>query len=143
MAPEQNYRIDVDHPVFVGGAGHDLAELDLDPERPDYLTTDGIAVWIERKRQKTRFLDAHGSQVGPVHANLVPAVVWALAHGWRSPSLPGWLSDAGIAEVAANTRVRRRPAPMPDEAERCSSCGHFPGECPRPHACMPRGDGDG
>ncbi len=99
--PEKNYRIEVDHPVYLGGASHGLVELDLSPERPDYVTTDGVEVWIERKVQKTSFLDAEGNQVGPVHRNLVPAIVWAAAHRWRDPSSPDWLNDAVIAEVAA------------------------------------------
>ena len=104
--PEQNYRIEVDHPVFLGGQGHGLTELDLSPDRPDFVTTDGVPVWMERKRQKARFLDAEGNQVGPVHANLVPAIVWARAQGWRDPSLPEWLNDACIAEVAAGGAPR-------------------------------------
>lgn len=106
--PEQNYRIEVDHPVLLGG--HGLAEIDLSPGQPDYVTTDGRPVWMERKGQKTRFLDAEGSQVGPVHANLVPAIIWARAHKWRDPSLPGWLNDGCIAEVAAGGGALRELA---------------------------------
>jgi hypothetical protein len=99
--PEQNYRIEVSHPVFLGGAARESAELDLSPDRPDYVTADGVEVWIERKGQKTRFLDACSSQVGPIHRNLAPAIVWARAQGWRDPSLPQWFNDGVIAEVAA------------------------------------------
>jgi hypothetical protein len=99
--PEQNYRIDVNHPVLLGGGGHAPAELDLNPERPDYVTTGGVEVWIERKGQKTRFLDACGRQAGPVHRNLAPAIIWARAHGWRDPSLPQWFNDGAIAEASA------------------------------------------
>jgi hypothetical protein len=99
--PEQNYRIEAGDPVLLGGGGHALAELDLSPGRPDYVTADGVEVWMERKRQKTRFLDRHGSQVGPVHRNLAPAVIWARAQGWRDPSLPQWFNDGVIAEVSA------------------------------------------
>lgn len=99
--PEQNYRLEVSHPVLLGGRGHDPAPVDLSPDRPDYVTTDGIPVWIERKGQKTRFLDAAGEQVGPVHRNLVPAIVWARGQGWRDPALPDWFNDGAIAEVAA------------------------------------------
>ena len=99
--PEQNYRIETDRPVSLGGAGHAGEVLDLSPDRPDYVTTDGTEVWIERKSQRTRFLDAGGNQVGPVHRNLAPAVVWARVHGWRDPSLPDWFNDGVIAEVAA------------------------------------------
>lgn len=99
--PEQNYRIEVNRPVLLGGAAHEPAELDLSPDRPDYVTADGVEVWMERKHQKTRFLDASGSQVGPVHRNLAPAVGWARAQGWCDPSLPQWFNDGAIAEVAA------------------------------------------
>jgi hypothetical protein len=99
--PQQNYRIGTDHPVLLGTAAHEPVELDLSPDRPDYVTLDGTAVWMERKSQKTRFLDAHGNQVGPVHRNLAPAVIWARAQGWHDPSLPGWFNDGAIAEVAA------------------------------------------
>jgi hypothetical protein len=99
--PDQNYRIEVSQPVLLGGGGHAPAELDLGPDRPDYVTTDGVEVWIERQGQKTRFLDARGSQVGPVHRNLAPAIIWARAHGWRDPSLPQWFNDGAIAEASA------------------------------------------
>jgi hypothetical protein len=103
--PEQNYRVEVSHPVFLGSADHDPVPLDLTPNRPDYVTTEGVEVWIERKHQKTRFLDAAGEQVGPVHSNLAPAVVWARAQGWRDPSLPDWFNDGAIAEVAAGGAI--------------------------------------
>jgi hypothetical protein len=86
--PEQNYRIEVSHPVLLGGAGHAPAELDLHPDRPDYVTTDGVDVRIERKRQKTRFLDGDGRQAGPVHRNLVPAIIWARAQGMPASRVP-------------------------------------------------------
>lgn len=56
---------------------------------------------MERKHQKTRFLDRHGNQVGPVHGNLAPAIVWARTQGWRDPSLPQWFNDGAIAEASA------------------------------------------
>lgn len=87
--------------MLLGGGDHPPAELDLSPDRPDYVTTDGVEVWMERKRQKTRFLDDRDGQVGPVHSNLAPAIVWARAQGWRDPSLPDWFNDAAIAEVRA------------------------------------------
>ena len=99
--PEQNYRIEVSQSVILGGGGHAPAELDLSPDRPDYVTADGAEVWIERKLQKTRFLDRHGNQVGPVHPNLATAIIWARAQGWREPSLPQWFNDGVIAEVRA------------------------------------------
>lgn len=99
MRPAQNYRIEVSQPVILAAAAGEAAELDLSPGRPDYVTPDGARVWIERRRQETRFLDAEGRQVGPVHANLAPAVVWARVQGWRDPSLPGWFNDGAIAEA--------------------------------------------
>ena len=50
--PEQNYRIEVSQSVILGGGGHAPAELDLSPDRPDYVTADGAEVWIERKLQR-------------------------------------------------------------------------------------------
>jgi len=122
--PEQNYRIEVSHPAFLGGSAHEPTELDLSPDRPDYVTADGVEVWIERKGQKTRFLDACGSQVGPVHRNLAPAIIWARAHGWRDPSLPQWFNDGVIAEASAGgagmdpaiTAATIRPAGMTEDA---------------------------
>lgn len=105
--PELNCRIEVDRPVFLGGDGHALTEIDTSPDRPAYITTDGVAVWMERKVQKTRFLDANGEQVGPVHKNFVPAIVWAVANGWRDPSSPDWWNDAVAAEVAAGGAPER------------------------------------
>lgn len=98
--PEQNYRILVNHPVYVGGMGQEPVEIDVSIGRPDFRTTDGVLVWIERKTIRTRFLNAAGEQVGPWHANFVPAIIWAAAQGWRDPSAPDWLNDAVIAEVA-------------------------------------------
>jgi hypothetical protein len=99
--PELNCRITVTSPVLLGGAGHAAAEIDVSPDRPDYVTTDGVEVWIERKGQKTRFLDADGNQAGPAHANLAAAVAWARMQGWRDPALPDWFNDGCIAEVRA------------------------------------------
>jgi len=106
-APELNCRIEVNHPVLNGGAGHEPVEIDLSPERPAYVTPEGVAVWIERKKVKTRFLDADGNQVGPVHVNFVPAIIWAAAQRWRDPSVPDWLNDGVIAEVAAGGAARQ------------------------------------
>lgn len=102
MTPERNFRdIVVDEPVHIVGPGGQRFEVDTDPDRPDFVTAQGVLVWMERKRQKTRFLDAQGNQVGPIHKNFVPALVWARAQGWRDPSAPDWFNDAVIAEVRA------------------------------------------
>lgn len=104
---EQNYRIEVDHPVTVADASGRSFAVNLDPNRPSYVTDEGVEVWIERpaqgsrSAQKTRFVDAEGTQHGPVHVNLVPAIVWAIAQGWRDPSSPDWWNDELAAEVAA------------------------------------------
>ncbi len=113
MAPEKNCRVEVSHPVFLGRAGNELAELDLSPDRPDFVTSEGVEVWMERKVQKARYLTADGDQVGPVHANFVPAIIWARAQGWRDPSLPGWFNDACIAEVAAGGAPERHGGEQP------------------------------
>jgi hypothetical protein len=97
-----NCSIEVDHPVLLGGRGHELVQIDVRSGRPDYVTPDGTEVRLERKGQKTRFLDAHGDQVGPAHANLAPSIVWARAQKWRDPSLPDWFNDGAIAEAAAD-----------------------------------------
>lgn len=41
--------------------------------------------------------------------------------------------------TASLTAPRRSPAPVPDESDRCSGCGHFPG-CDCPHPCTPQSD---
>jgi hypothetical protein len=125
--PEQNYRIEATQPVLFGGDVHAPAELDLRPDRPDYVTADGTEVWIERKHQKTRFLSSAGSQVGPLHGNLGPAVAWARAHGWRDPSLPEWFNDGAIAE-ASGQDPRANPTEPPEG--RGSQCQQ-PGPPPR------------
>lgn len=99
--PEMNAAIYVDRPVTLTGPDGQSFEVNTDPNAPDYVTTDGVEVWIERKHQKTRFLDKDGNQVGPVHRNLVPAIVWARNEGWRNPSDPDWWNDAVIADVRA------------------------------------------
>jgi hypothetical protein len=101
-APELNCRdVVVNGPVHVVGRGGQRFEVNTEPDRPHFVTTDGVLVWMERKRQKTRFLDAEGNQVGPVAPNFVEAIVWARKQGWRDPSVPDWFNDAVIAEVAA------------------------------------------
>lgn len=81
------------------------AELVLNPDPADYVTTDGAEVWIERKGQKTLFIDASGSQVGPVHSNLGPAIVWARIHGWRDPSPPEWFNDVATSSYRARRKT--------------------------------------
>lgn len=72
---------------------------------PAYVTPAGVAVWMWRKGQRVRFYDAAGTQVGPEHRNVVPAIVWAGAHAWVSPDHPN-LSLAVIAEVRAGGAKR-------------------------------------
>lgn len=108
MRPERNYLIEVDAPVKVVAVTADGDRsflLDLDPEAPDYITDGGVPVWIERKKVRTRFLDAEGNQVGPWHANLVPAILSAVAAGWRKPGAPDWWNDTVAEEVARGGAV--------------------------------------
>lgn len=108
-APVQNYRIHVVHPVKVVDGAFGEYDLNLDPDAPSYVTPEGIEVWIERPakgtkgHQKTRFVDVHGVQVGPIHENLVPAIVYALYYGWRDPSVPRSFQDAAIRDVRERT----------------------------------------
>lgn len=102
-APEQNFREMVtDTDVMIVGSGGRSFLANLDPNRVDYITPDGVEVWMERKHQKVRFLDAFGNQVGPVHANVVPAVTWAALNEWRDPSAPDWWNDETIAQTKAS-----------------------------------------
>jgi hypothetical protein len=102
-APEQNFRDMVcDTDVTIVGADGRSFVANLDPNRVDYVTPDGVEVWMERKRQKVRFLDAFGNQVGPVHANVVPAVIWATLNGWRDPSAPDWWNDQAYEQTKAS-----------------------------------------
>src|SRR5690242_16896536 len=66
---------------------------------PDYITPNGISLWMVRKGQRTHFIDRLLVQVGPTHANLVPAIVYAASRGWRDPYAPDWLNDGVIREV--------------------------------------------
>jgi hypothetical protein len=66
---------------------------------PHYVTPpNGLAVWMWRKRQRVRFYDEKGNQVGPEHKNVVPAVIWAAANGWIDPESVN-LSIGCIVEV--------------------------------------------
>jgi hypothetical protein len=56
-----------------------------------------------REGQRVRFYTAAGVQIGPQHANVVPAVIWAGAHAWIAPTHPR-LSMAVTAEVRAESR---------------------------------------
>jgi hypothetical protein len=73
-------------------------------EAPSYITDEGVEVWMYRRNQRVRFFDRRGSQVGPEHANLYPAVIWAHAHGWNDPSAPRWL-NYGCAREAPGEKV--------------------------------------
>ena len=54
---------------------------------PHYVTQpDHAPVWMYRRGQKVRYFSEAGEQVGPEHANVIPAVIWAAAHGWIDPS---------------------------------------------------------
>jgi hypothetical protein len=74
----------------------------------DMVTDDGTEVWLFRKGQRCRFYDAQGVQVGPEHRNVAPAVTWAHAHLWSSPSNPAWLNEGCQREVRANLRSKAR-----------------------------------
>jgi hypothetical protein len=51
---------------------------------PAYLTPSG-PVWMRRgKRNRVRFYDIDGAQVGPEQSNVAPAVAYALTEGWSS-----------------------------------------------------------
>jgi hypothetical protein len=116
-----NCAIEVDHPVMIGGADGEFI-VDLSPDLPAYVTTDGVPVWLERKKIKTRFLDADGNQVGPWHGNFVPAIVYAHREGWWDPSSPDWFNEACIREVReggvppqAGQPDTRKPSPLAGE----------------------------
>lgn len=107
----QNFRdLKVGGPVkIVDGATGESYFANVDPDRVDYITDEGVEVWIERPAkgtrgdQRTRFVDRDGNQVGPIHDNLYPAAVHAAYYGWRDPSMPGWAQDASIRGVRAAT----------------------------------------
>lgn len=62
-------------------------------EDPSYVNEVGGEVWMYRRGQKVKFFDRAGNQVGPEHANVLPATMWAFANGWANPSTPYWLRD--------------------------------------------------
>lgn len=68
-----------------------------------YVTPEGVSVWMYRKGQKVRYFDTRAQQVGPEHANVAPAAIYAAAHGWIDPANPD-LSVACILEVRRNSR---------------------------------------
>lgn len=111
--PVQNFRdIKVTRPVMLGSLAHGSVVIDLNPDRVDYVTTDGVEVWIERPaqgsrgQQATRFVDAAGNQVGPVHKNLVPAICWAMNEGWTDPSVPDWFNESAVEFVRSGGAER-------------------------------------
>jgi hypothetical protein len=62
-----------------------------DGESPAYTSETGAQVWMYRQGQEIRLFDRDGDQVGPEHASVVPATVWAFAHGWMNQQSPAWL----------------------------------------------------
>lgn len=63
-----------------------FGEPESNGEDPSYVTDQGVEVWMYRKGHKVRFFDRFANQVGPEHANVLPATMWALANGWSNPS---------------------------------------------------------
>ncbi len=63
-----------------------FGELYCAGEDPSFVTQQGVEVWMYRKGHKVRFFDRVANQVGPEHANVLPATMWALANGWSNPS---------------------------------------------------------
>jgi hypothetical protein len=86
-------------------------------------------------------LDAQDRELGALcDAAMVQAV------GAGETLLADYLLEASAWHAAQITErawqaVTRRPAPVPDDADRCSSCGHLP-PCDCPEFCTPRGDDD-
>lgn len=114
--------------VLFGAVGCTPIALDLSPDRPDFMTSDGVLVWMERKKIKARFLDVEGKQIGPWHTNFVPAIIWALNEGWTDPTMPDWWNEACIAEVR-NGGAQRGPIgsgewePPKNVKVECEWCG--------------------
>lgn len=73
-------------------------EIFGDPEHPSFVTREGIRVWMWRKTQKVRFFTAAGTQVGPEHRNVGPAICAAYAAGWSDPDSPDWLNRGAQLE---------------------------------------------
>jgi Zn finger protein HypA/HybF involved in hydrogenase expression len=72
-----------------GGAGQEA------PKDPKWgtpyglpmLHPSGTAIRMRRKGQRVRFFDLNGKQVGPEHANVAPAVAWAMSKGFVTESV--------------------------------------------------------
>lgn len=69
-------------------------------------TPERVLVWMYRKGQRVRFLDAEGTQVGPEHANVAPALVWKAHAGWIDTTDRG-LSAVLNAGIRAETKAVR------------------------------------
>lgn len=70
-----------------------------------YLLPDGRTVRLIRgSRNRTKFLDDSDKQIGPDHANVVPAIVYAAAMNWRDLDSPPWLDVAVRYEVQNQMR---------------------------------------
>lgn len=62
---------------------------------------------MSRKGKKVRFFDRVANQVGPEHANVLPAMAWALANGWSTLGDAQELNESGPVEPSSN----KKPAP--------------------------------
>jgi hypothetical protein len=78
-------------------------------DQPSYVTDQGVEVWMYRKGKKVRFFDRVANQVGPEHANVLPAMAWALANGWSTPGDAQELNESGRLETSSE----KKPTPSP------------------------------
>jgi hypothetical protein len=78
-------------------------------DAPSYVTDQGVEVWMYRKGKKVRFFDRVANQVGPEHANVLPAMAWALANGWLTPGDGQELNESGPVEPSSD----KKPTPGP------------------------------
>jgi len=74
----------------------------------------GTYVWMYRKGQKVRFYDTNAVQVGPEHANVMPALCWAAGQAWIDPFNVN-LSLACTTEVRSGVAARRQAALLKQE----------------------------
>lgn len=88
-------------------AGKPEADRFGKPYGGGWTTPDGKLLMMRRKGQRVRFFDEAGTQVGPEHMNVAPAVAWGIAQGFKDAGAGPAMGPIGGAHAREMADRRR------------------------------------